>query len=147
MVFIKNIKSKKQRIKLKAKLVSISSDNVNGSFEKDGKVYFKYLNLALIKNIDGEDKWYNITMYLGDKGHLLEEFPEIKKADDILRTTTTKPLVELEYYETKVVKEKDGKDVIYKNMRMNKNDISSFKVVGPVEGNNIKIIEDVVRNE
>ena len=134
MVFIKNSKSMKPRNKLVAKLISISSDNVKGSFEREGKTYFKFLNLALVTKDKGEDKWFNITLWLDNEGNLIEEFPELNRADEIIKNKDTKPVVQLEYYETlKAVEQEDGSIKNYKNLRMNKYDLQNFKVIEVVQ--------------
>jgi len=140
------------RKKIKGKLIGISTDSERGGVVDADSGKYRWIRMDIVSLtekvvINGEerDKVYFITGFGVD----LEQMPELKKADDLLKQKI-KPIVEVEYYETEVeatdqngnivmeeVEEiRDGKTVIiqrpkrFRNLRCSREDLlNTFKVI------------------
>ncbi|RMF94056.1 MAG: hypothetical protein D6734_08655 [Candidatus Schekmanbacteria bacterium] len=151
MVYIKKegIQPKKERFSVTGKLVSISADP--GAVVNEDKQEFRYIDIAIVDETKEEPVWYNIrasgtkeTVKDPQTGEsvtkvrniVINELPELKKADELLRAGK-KPKVEAVYYisikeardENGEIIIKDGKAVKYENKKASLKDLESFKVL------------------
>lgn len=149
MVFIKN--TKKERKKIKGKLATISTDEgYDGVIDRDlGK--YNWIDLGIEDEtqkiiIDGEQK--NKLIFIRAYAINMEKMPELKKADELLKEGI-KPIIEVEYYEKEVEgKDKDGQPKTYLNLRSSREDIiNTFKIIDEegVTQNHIEITEEKVQ--